>query len=74
MAPMTPTPYAGPTALSSQLNVNFHLGAEDVRTATWTNLASQWLPTSWQESITKLSYSVTGLWDSIYRAAMLLVR
>lgn len=67
------TPYAGPTQLSSQLNTNFHLGAQDVRTLTWTNLASDWLPTSWQESITKLSYSVTGLWDSVYRAVMLVL-
>ena len=67
------TPYAGPTPLSSQLNTNFHLGAQDVRTLTWTNLAGDWLPTSWQESITALSHSVTGLWDSVYRAVMLVL-
>lgn len=67
------THFAGPTPLSSQLNINFHLGAEDVRTFAWSNIASDWLPTSWQESITDLSYSVTGLWDSIYRAIMLVL-
>lgn len=56
------------TPLSSMLNRNFHLGAQDTRRFAWSNLASDWLPTSWQESITTLSYSVTGLWDSIIRA------
>lgn len=60
MADMTP--------LSSTLNRNFHLGAQDTRRFVWSNLANDWLPTSWQESITQLSYSVTGLWDSVIRA------
>ncbi|MEH0146947.1 hypothetical protein V6D40_04625 [Corynebacterium sp. Q4381] len=56
------------TPLSSTLNRNFHLGAQDTRRFVWSNLANDWLPTSWQESITQLSYSVTGLWDSVIRA------
>lgn len=60
MADMTP--------LSSALNRNFHLGAQDTRRFVWSNLVNDWLPTSWQESITQLSYSVTGLWDSVIRA------
>lgn len=63
MSPMTP--------LSSLLDTNFHLGAQDVRTLAWTEQATQWLPTSWQQSITDLTYSVTGLWDSLVAALML---
>lgn len=53
------------------MNVNFHLGAQDVRWLAWTEQASQWFPTSWQQSVTDLTYSVTGLWDSLVRALML---
>ena len=53
------------------LNVNFHSGAEDLRSIAWSGPADQWLPTSWQQSLTDLSYSVTGLWDSLVRAIML---
>lgn len=59
------------TSLSSTLNRNFHLGAEDARTLAWSDAANQWLPTSWQRSIETLSYSVTGLWDSVVGALML---
>ncbi|QYH20026.1 hypothetical protein JKI95_03040 [Corynebacterium aquatimens] len=59
------------TPLSSMLNVNFHSGAEDLRSIAWSGPADQWLPTSWQQSLTDLSYSVTGLWDSLVRAIML---
>lgn len=61
------------TPLSSQLNANFHSGAEDVRRIDWSVPADRWLPTSWQQSIDALSYSVTGLWDSVYRALMLVL-
>lgn len=59
------------TPLSSTLDRNFHSGANDVRTLAWSETASQWLPTSWQQSITDLTYSVTGLWDSLVNGIML---
>lgn len=59
------------TQLSSQLNANFHSGAADVRSLAWGDPADAWLPTSWQQSLTDLSFSVTALWDAIVAAVMI---
>lgn len=52
--------------LSSMLHANFHSGAQDVRAIAWSDIIP--LPETWRQSITDLSYSVTGLWDSVIRA------
>jgi len=59
------------TPLSSTLHYNFHSGAQDVRDFAASDVAAQWLPASWRQSLTDLSFSVTGLWDSLVRALML---
>ncbi|AQQ14778.1 hypothetical protein CGLAU_04010 [Corynebacterium glaucum] len=64
---------AGMTPLSSTLHHNFHSGAQDVRDFAASDLAAQWIPGSWRQSLTDLSYSVTGLWDSLVRALMLVL-
>lgn len=64
---------AGMTPLSSTLHYNFHSGAQDVRDFAASDVAAQWLPGSWRQSLTDLTYSVTGLWDSLVRALMLVL-
>lgn len=53
--------------LSSQLNYNMHHGAEDLRIMLTTDITNNFLPASWQQSLSDLSFSVIGLWDSIVR-------
>lgn len=61
------------TPLSSTLHSNFHSGAQDVRNFAASDIAAQWVPASWLQSITDLTYSVTGLWDSLVHALMLVL-
>lgn len=59
--------------LSSQLNYNMHHGAEDLRIMLTTDITNNFLPASWQQSLSDLSYSVIGLWDSIVRGVSVLL-
>ena len=70
---MNSRPTSGPTPLSSQLDANFHSGAADLRSLVGSDVAQQWLPASWLNSITDLSFSITGLWDSISNALSLVL-
>ena len=59
--------------LSSQLTYNMHHGAEDLRIMLTTDITNNFLPTSWQDSLADLSFSVIGLWDSIVRGVSVLL-
>lgn len=59
--------------LSSQLNYNMHHGAEDLRIMLTTDITNNFLPASWQDSLSELSFSVIGLWDSIVRGVSVLL-
>jgi len=59
--------------LSSQLNYNMHHGAEDLRTMLTTDITNNFLLASWQDSLSDLSFSVIGLWDSIVRGVSVLL-
>ena len=59
--------------LSSQLTYNMHHGAEDLRIMLTTDITNNFLPASWQESLSDLSFSVVGLWDSIVRGVSVLL-
>lgn len=59
--------------LSSQLNYNMHHGAEDLRIMLTTDITNNFLPGSWQDSLSDLSFSVIGLWDSIVRGVSVLL-
>lgn len=59
--------------LSSQLSYNMHHGAEDLRIMLTTDITNNFLPASWQESLSDLSFSVIGLWDSIVRGVSVLL-
>lgn len=59
--------------LSSQLNYNMHHGAEDLRIMLTTDITNNFLPASWQQSLSDLSFSVVGLWDSIVRGVSVLL-
>lgn len=59
--------------LSSQLNYNMHHGAEDLRIMLATDITNNFLPASWQDSLSDLSFSVIGLWDSIVRGVSVLL-
>lgn len=59
--------------LSSQLTYNMHHGAEDLRIMLTTDITNNFLPASWQESLSDLSLSVIGLWDSIVRGVGVLL-
>ena len=59
--------------LSSQLTHNMHHGAEDLRIMLTTDITNNFLPASWQESLSDLSFSVIGLWDSIVRGVSVLL-
>ena len=59
--------------LSSQLTYNMHHGAQDLRIMLTTDITNNFLPASWQESLSDLSFSVTGLWDSIVRGVSVLL-
>ena len=59
--------------LSSQLTYNMHHGAEDLRTMLTTDITNNFLPASWQDSLSDLSFSVIGLWDSIVHGVSVLL-
>ena len=59
--------------LSSQLTYNMHHGAEDLRIMLTTDITNNFLPASWQQSLSDLSFSVIGLWDSIVRGVSVLL-
>lgn len=59
--------------LSSQLTYNMHHGAEDLRIMLTTDITNNFLPASWQQSLSDLSFSVIGLWDSIVRGVSALL-
>lgn len=59
--------------LSSQLTYNMHHGAEDLRIMLTTDITNNFLPASWQQSLSDLSFSVVGLWDSIVRGVSALL-
>ena len=59
--------------LSSQLTYNMHHGAEDLRTMLTTDITNNFLPASWQQSLSDLSFSAIGLWDSIVRGVSALL-
>jgi len=59
--------------LSSQLTYNMHHGAEDLRIMLTTDITNNFLPASWQQSLSDLSFSVVGLWDSIVRGVSVLL-
>ena len=59
--------------LSSQLTYNMHHGAEDLRIMLTTDITNNFLPASWQQSLSELSFSVIGLWDSIVRGVTVLL-
>ena len=59
--------------LSSQLTYNMHHGAEDLRIMLTTDITNNFLPASWQQSLSDLSFSVIGLWDSIVRGVTVLL-
>ena len=58
---------------SSQLTYNMHHGAQDLRIMLTTDITNNFLPASWQQSLSDLSFSVTGLWDSIVRGVSVLL-
>lgn len=59
--------------LSSQLTYNMHHGAEDLRIMLTTDITNNFLPASWQQSLSDLSFSVIGLWDSVIRGISVLM-
>ena len=59
--------------LSSQLTYNMHHGADDLRIMLTTDITNNFLPASWQQSLSDLSFSVVGLWDSIVRGVSVLL-